>query len=1455
MLTTKKIIANIEEGKHTTINFADLHLLPTREYFVNAAARKQNDLLLRNGDKLLFLPITIQSKDSYNENTPPHLQLDGILTDGRKCRVKLPVGKLVYCDILIPQLESMPNGLHIPAPISPIEFEKTWKSIEDKYFPSYTSKSTVKMYPSHGFTVEPLAWTRFTFTSWKEREQFVKLIASVNADRLAEEEPRVLTSHDYTKPVHLCCRDIGFKTADWNWISSYKVLDKTNTFVSLELSDSQSITRLKNRERKQLSPDVFGLVDKDRSIVSTFDIETYKSIKDGQVPKPGDKNYNIFNACVTFHHPWSNHILMDLCAICLPCADGPVTARTDTCAGEHGHTLITVKCRNESEVMRAIHAGWAAMRPDYLMAYNGSNFDWPLWLDKCQYYELMSELYGSLVCNPANWWLENVDAISGRWYKRSVKIDAETNMECAKVGSLPGVQDIDMMPLCKKLYSREEVGMKASLNFYLGLEKLKSKQDMPYEEMFAIYESACAERGIDPITHEAIVPGKIKNLTATTQRAIEEIVYYCRIDALRTQNIQVARVFIQDAREMANLSFTTIDDALWRANGVKVRNLLGYIANKLNTAFSDTTRSVSAEDKEEYPGGLVFDTIAGRYVEKPIVALDFGSLYPNLALAHNFTSDKIVRTQKDADTLSALGYKLIPIEFDSKKGTVDNVATGWSVYHNEITKGETAAVDHYMKEVTLTLTTKLGVSAESTHKFMINPADLISPLTEEWPEAAVGVITSAGWSAAPQQHEYLITNGYIKRSSRYVPIRTRPALKNERMGILTYAINKIIGLRKPVKNAVEHLKKCIEKMQRESLTQMEVCVGDQTYTVSPSELALLLAKYNAKSNALKVYFNTFYGESGNQLSSTFNLMVCGGITSYGQKNLRRVINHLKSRGCTICAGDTDSVYSIMEPTLYEEKTITTPQGDRVIPACIGDADEMVTRTIGRIHYLAEEVTDLMIKCQQSVRLVMSYEEVGFPTLLLGRKKYALHPHVGQVNWKAKPMIRGIDIVKQGKSSLCKELGMNIIKAALNPADKRPIEEMMVEQLMRLVPNSPNEIPWKISDWSTTYTYRPGKKNPTVLKFVDRMSKLYASMLQIAEAEPDKVQKNKLFKQAAAFAPPEPGDKFVCIATTKDQVYDLYGRMVKSTKGDILEYTHAVTRESVNVREYVQGTLAGLFARFIAWRDEFAPTEDELEKLKAKHEDLETGLGAKAVDKIRIKHAKKEVMDIWNKNTGFIASSARNEGARRRKVWKEVTEVVKVATGVNDFTIEEDREVTDMIEDLNIMPPVPQWIYSDADAFLKHKIQEYGGRKGYTNLVRDSGIGEMIAKSAISRGHVPSGWLSKIIKEASTEVSKIKHTLCKMIPRYVEINVRMQNVAYEVIESNNPTADDFAKVLTDDDKSFLKQYSSLRQSLDNSKLTYAKYARVADLITSKMGEVGEIKVKIVDTKDVTAEHRY
>ena len=75
---------------------------------------------------------------------------------------------------------------------------------------------------------------------------------------------------------------------------------------------------------------------------------------------------------------------------------------------------------------------------------------------------------------------------------------------------------------------------------------------------------------------------------------------------------------------------------------------------------------------------------------------------------------------------------------------------------------------------------------------------------------------------------------------------------------------------------------------------------------------------DSKQKALKVFMNSFYGESGNKISPLFVIQIAGGITSSGKRQIKCAKELVEEIRCDVKYGDTDSIYlSIPEKHFIE----------------------------------------------------------------------------------------------------------------------------------------------------------------------------------------------------------------------------------------------------------------------------------------------------------------------------------------------------------------------------------------------------------------------------------------------------------------------------------------------------------------------------------------------------------
>jgi DNA polymerase elongation subunit (family B) len=577
------------------------------------------------------------------------------------------------------------------------------------------------------------------------------------------------------------------------------------------------------------------------------------------------------------------------------------------------------------------------MAPDIMGAFNGGSFDWPLYRAQVTRCGLLTKLKSKFSSLPLTKSDTEISVLKWCFKKASVKIDAETKHDLECVANFPGLLDTDVLPVFLKMYPRAEVRKGGSLNFFLSKNNLESKEDMPYKRMFKIYErsvklmnikschcgtaqslcACCKEvvpsidcHEIEPeIYNDELLPGLEKCCFCgkKPQNAIDmgNVGYYCVVDCVRPQQLYVKRMIIPDKRELSNMSYVALHDSFYRADGMKVCNLIGAYCFKRGVAFSNARVHKTKEEKDHYPGAWVFPPNRGLHSDqmmdidmlgpdgtiitvrkrgRPITGLDFASLYPSLMMTYNLSPDMVVYDHDVALMLETEGYTIHHIkpfnyEVGEEKGKAENkkkTAQGWTVRHNGIfNPKDEEIVTSYVKHETYN---SEGLSKPIKYQSEVGPTveqqDTISKLAAEGKK--------------------------INRKVTYEPIRGRKKLPGERMGIFPFIVKKLFDKRVPIKAEFVRLEKLLEEMNLQGVKTLII----DGRTVTYKDISFEKNKVDSKQKALKVLANTFYGKSGDYTSAIYELLVAAGITTAGQENIKRVAKFVTDRGFTVNYGDS-----------------------------------------------------------------------------------------------------------------------------------------------------------------------------------------------------------------------------------------------------------------------------------------------------------------------------------------------------------------------------------------------------------------------------------------------------------------------------------------------------------------------------------------------------------------------
>jgi len=624
---------------------------------------------------------------------------------------------------------------------------------------------------------------------------------------------------------------------------------------------------------------------------------------------------------------------------------------------------------------------------------------------------------------------------------------------------------------------------------------------------------------------------------------MRDVAGYCIIDARRCQELLVARNVLANRREMANFSFTTLMGSLFHADGGRVLNMVGAYGEQDNVLITSQRNDVLLEGK--YPGAYVVQPIKGLEEDLPVTGLDFSSLYPALIQAYNLSPDRALESEAAARELELAGEQIHRVEFEFGARTV----RGWFVRHGN----DPAKRGLYCRALAELKLTRNALKAKLGRFERI--LELAEKFLGDWQASGTLFLAAAEAAIAAE------TNGFTEMLSKHCAAAKEPlhAFESE-LELMAF--------------------------ERDSL--------------------------DAKQKAVKVFMNTFYGVAGQSTSPLFMLELAGGITSAGKANLMLAIRFVEAAGFGVKYGDTDSAYLTCPPDVYAEAEAAYREAIAGLPDTpealaapyLALCESKVLTTMRVMADIQKRVNAHLAADNGTNILKMAYEEVLFPVVLTGKKKYFGVPHMEVVNFNipdaSKLFVRGIDVVKQGQTELTRKIGYRCMWEAtrLRPPGHRPglqtIVERVLEKACRDFGTPDSE--WALEDFIKSAAWKPNKDNKSVQRFMARMR------LRHEEQQAENSAALAAGRSAAGllYEEPEAGDRFSYLLVEVANSVDLRGYRRPIKTGDKMEYVQAVKALGlkVDVRYYLIHYAVGLCARFINFAFPAAGEDDDAASQKA-----------------------------------------------------------------------------------------------------------------------------------------------------------------------------------------------------------------------------------------------------------------
>lgn len=1098
-------------GKVITYN--QIKKIPSRNTFLEKDIFNKVTETIAKGTPLMFMPNALHEmhlQEKKYENATYKIVLFGTFIDGRRSTVVIN-GLRPYFEAVIPICaDNSESGVAL----------SLYNKLKQLKYACPTSFEILKGKQFKGYTKDRRVFARFYFDKLKTRKEAIKHVRDKGFETTADD-----TSCYY----RVVCRDYLTTFSSWVNISDYNI--KSYSGIRGSVFEVNISNYKKFEEDITLNPQL----SKDNLMTMCWDIETYSP--DNQLPKPEFADHKMFMIGITFQWHHSNDQILRVCLVVHDCDPRP--------------NYLTIVCEDEKKLIKAFGKIVFKMKPELNMGFNDSDYDWPWVINRAKSYpgtlSFLAECFDSTI----HW--KNYDdesVFSYNFKKEKVKLESDAYAE-GQTLIFPGYINIDVRTIFRQLYPTAE---ESNLNYYLSLNKLGGKKDMHYLEIFKTYREMCqiverrnliinmlskinvgySDSNSSNISN-IILEYDIGNEYNELKNKMAEVADYCVIDSQRCHELMKIRSVIMDRREVSNLSYTSLFDSFYRANGMKVRNLVIARGQNCGIKFSNITHNDNDEEGK-YPGAYVFSPKTGLVISKLSISerIELAKTMPKY---REWTEVNQTELDEYYSIINEYGIYLTDIKISQiiKLRKSDNKLLIRKCF-----------ID-FLKEKTGRPIT--GLDFSSLYPSLI--------MTYNYsPEYIITKEADAVKARAEGHNLHIIRFTFNGRIVKGWSIRHDNNLDvndpNCKFGVYPMILKELFDSRNYMKKNLhkwESEKERIETMSSDDFMKKDVQADYENACFNYNYI-------DSKQKALKVFMNTFYGESGNKRSPFFVLQLAGAITTSGQENIKMVQKHVEDAGCDVHYGDTDSVYSAMPEKCFQDV-------DKLYYTCKIDKEQywntQVNITFKEICIINDNVNKMLKADNGTDFLKMAFEESLYPVAFLAKKKYYGIPHISVPNFKPKNLfIKGLEVKKRGVSEFLRKVCMNIMWDSVSIKNIYTLIELVEKKIDDIYSTS-----WTFSDFVMTDVFKPNKENIKVKTFVQRML--------------DEGLKVK------------PYERFEYVITKKNPYkYDERGRKKELSIGEKMEYSsHAIEQNmTIDLDYYMQGSINGQLSRLITYDDKF-----------------------------------------------------------------------------------------------------------------------------------------------------------------------------------------------------------------------------------------------------------------------------
>lgn len=707
-------ISSLLHGKCITYNKI-ASTLPDRSKLLDPEDVQMVNQILTKNKPMLFLPTFLYETHMQDEKYAKAIYkivLIGIFPDGRRVNVVLD-GIEPYFEILVPDGNIDEQSAFVEKVLTTYSSYSSEKGCDVNPI----RKTIISSKPFKHFQEHKSKFIRLYYNKLKNRSAAMTL-ASQNGWRTY--------SDDKSSYYRTVCRDNLVSFSTWSLLDNYRseefsnlkgdsyrlnIADYKDPFPELQLPKKKG--DVNNIKSCNIPNDK---IKKDKTLTCCWDIETFSY--DKAVPQPNRKSDCIFCIGLTFQWVHDKNSFLRVCLCDYP-SDPCKDVLTIICGSEQNMLQAF------SEIIGIVKPdfifgfndsdydwNWVVRRAaDYpgLLSQMANNMEASIPYNAYTDESLLNYSFKKTTVK-----IDAQTMADGRALMLNGYIPVDVRTVFRKLDPNSEKSSLKYFLEKNKLGGKEDMPYQRLFEIYSNYRKFITAYEFKGRTLDLDMNSMTDNNKKEYLEHK-------KNLA--------EVNYYCVIDAQRCHDLMRQRSVILDAREVSHLAYTSCYDAFYYANGMKVVNMTTAFVQQwpFNKRFSQYVSKEVRPGK--YPGAYVFPPKKGLKVSKlsieercnsdpkwkdttdeeketfksivknhgavlneeqfelaeqtygklpskfkdfimeeidrPIVGLDYASLYPSLMRAYNLSPEYFLShdRKKEAKSLETKGEKIIRVEF------------------------------------------------------------------------------------------------------------------------------------------------------------------------------------------------------------------------------------------------------------------------------------------------------------------------------------------------------------------------------------------------------------------------------------------------------------------------------------------------------------------------------------------------------------------------------------------------------------------------------------------------------------------------------------------------------------------------------------------------------------------------------------------------------------------------